>query len=385
MAVKTVGIGKQYSTIPSAIAAAQDGDTIQVNAGTYSNQYAHITKNITLEGVGGKVKMTSTGLIPNGKGILVTNGNITINNFEFSGAKVADRNGAGIRYESGNLVLNNSYFHDNENGLLSAASATGSITINGSEFASNGRGDGYTHNLYVGKIANLKIDNSYFHDAKVGHEIKSRALNTTITNSRIYDLNGTASYSVDLPNGGKGVIQNNVIEQGPLSQNPIIISFGAEGSLHAGSSLLVSGNTIVNNLASTSARAVKNATTTTAQITGNSLFGLTSSQIAYGPNTQSGNQFLTTKPSLNKTSPWSSSGAISIGLVLDTGSSASDKVTSNPAITGVGKANTLVTIKEGGATLSTTVASSTGAWSWACRKLWRRPHEGLCQPQFHAL
>ena len=70
------------------------------------------------------------------------------------------------------------------------------------------------------QIANLTINNSYFHDASVGHEIKSRALNTTITNSRIYDLNGTASYSIDLPNGGNAVIQNNVIQQGPSSHNP---------------------------------------------------------------------------------------------------------------------------------------------------------------------
>src|SRR5918998_2216902 len=358
MAVLSVGPGKTYLTIGAAVTAAQSGDTIEVQAGTYTNQYVSINKNITLQGVGGMVKMVSTGLIPNGKGILVTNGNITINNFEFTGAQVSAANGAGIRYESGNLVLNNSYFHHNENGLLGAANATGSITINNSEFAYNGRGDGRTHNLYVGKIANLTIGNSYFHDAKVGHEIKSRALSTTITNSRIYDLNGTASYSIDLPNGGKGVIQNNVIEQGSSSQNAIIISFGAEGSLNAGTSLLVSGNTIINNQSGYSL-AVKNATTTTAQITGNSFFGLTASQIANGPNTQSGNQFLVTKPTLDTTHPWSSAGtptpdttapAVSMALVSDTGSSASDRITSNPAVKGIGEANTVVTIKEGSTT-----------------------------------
>ena len=160
--------------------------------------------------------MFSTGLIPNGKGILVTNGNITINNFEFSGAKVADRNGAGTAMKAAISSSTTLISITTRTACSAAANATGSITINNSEFAFNGRGDGYTHNLYVSKIANLKIDNSYFHDAKVGHEIKSRALNTTITNSRIYDLNGTASYSIDLPNGGKGVIQNNLIEQGPL-------------------------------------------------------------------------------------------------------------------------------------------------------------------------
>ena len=64
----------------------------------------------------------------------------------------------------------------------------------------------------------------------IGHEIKSRALNTTITNSRIYDLNGTASYSIDLPDGGNALIQNNIIQQGSSSHNPIIITAGEEGN-----------------------------------------------------------------------------------------------------------------------------------------------------------
>src|SRR5207247_7504255 len=140
--------------------------------------------------------------IPNGKAIFVTNGDITIEGFSFSGAQVADGNGAGIRYESGNLVLNNDYFHDNQEGLLAASDRDGTITITNSEFAHNGTGDGFTHNLYVGEVGTLTIDHSYFHDAVVGHEIKSRADNTIIQNSRIQDESGTASYSIDFPNGG---------------------------------------------------------------------------------------------------------------------------------------------------------------------------------------
>src|SRR5215210_1386526 len=92
--VLTVGPGRDFSTIAAAVAAAQNGDTIEVQAGSYTNDYASISKNITLRAVGGTVNMVSTGLIPNGKGIFITNGNITLNNFEFTGAKVADRNGA---------------------------------------------------------------------------------------------------------------------------------------------------------------------------------------------------------------------------------------------------------------------------------------------------
>ncbi len=55
---------------------------------------------------------------------------------------------------------------------------------------------------------------------------------------------------------------------------------------------------------------------------------------------------------------------VSTALVTDTGSSATDKITSNPAMKGTGEANTLVTIKEGGTTLGTAAADSTGLWSF---------------------
>src|SRR3954451_3718942 len=362
MAVLTVGSGKQFSTIVAAIQAAQSGDTILVDAGTYHNQYAHITKNLTLTGVGGMVNLVSTGLITNGKGIFITDGNITINNFTFSGALVADSNGAGVRQQTGNLVLNNDGFFHNEMGVL--AGNSGTLTINNSEFAYNGVAPGLGaigHGVYANFMTSLTINNSYFHENSVGHEIKSRALSTTITNSRIYDLNGTASYSIDLPDGGNALIRNNVIEQGPLSQNPHIIIYGEEGKLLPGTSFVISGNTIINDKTG-SAVGVHSFTTAIARITNNKFFGLTAGQIASGPNTQSGNQFLATKPLLDATHPWVQS-ALSIQLISDTGSSATDKLTSNPAVRGVGQANALVTIKEGTTTLGTTMASSTGAWS----------------------
>ena len=232
MATLTVGSGQQYPTIAAAVAAAQSGDTINVQAGTYTNDFIiDNDKDLTLQAVGGPVKLVATVNAPDGKAI-ITEGyrgaNLTINGFDISGAKVADGNGAAIRYEGGKLILNDVYIHNNQDGILTANAPTGSIAINNSEFAFNGTGDGRTHNIYVGDIGTLSINNSYIHDAKVGHEIKSRAENTTITNSRIFDNNSTASYSIDLPNGGNATIQNNVIEQGPNSENGFIIAYGEE-------------------------------------------------------------------------------------------------------------------------------------------------------------
>ena len=92
MAILTVGLGEQFAKISDAIAAPQNGDTINVDAGTYVNDYVSISKNITLQGIGGMIKLVSIGLIPNGKAIFITSGNITIDNFEFSGATVSDGN-----------------------------------------------------------------------------------------------------------------------------------------------------------------------------------------------------------------------------------------------------------------------------------------------------
>jgi Ca2+-binding RTX toxin-like protein len=303
MATLTVGQGQQFSTISGAVAASHDGDLIQVQAGTYVNDFAEIKTKITLEGVGGMVHMEATGPIPNDKGILVVDTDATIDHFEFSGATGASGNAAGIRYQGGALTLTNDYFHDNQDGLLSNPSTTGTITIKTSEFAHNGSGDGYTHNLYVGDIAKLTIQDSYFHDAVVGHEIKSRAEVTEISNTRIFDNSGSASYSVDLPNGGQATLTNNLIEQGPNSGNPNIVAYGEEGSLHANSSLTMSGDTVLNDLGR--GTLLWDASGTKATLIGNQVYGLSDSQIVSGSGASvSGTTHLASEPALDTSNPW---------------------------------------------------------------------------------
>jgi Ca-dependent carbohydrate-binding module xylan-binding len=307
--VLTVGVGEEYSTISAAIAASSNGDVIKVNAGTYTNDFATISNKITLEAVGGVVNMVATEPLPNEKGILVVDNDATIQGFAFSGAEIPaseGNNGAGIRYQAGNLTLLNDDFTHNQDGLLATPeiAGTGTIDIENSEFAYNGAGDGFSHNIYVGNVASFTFNNSYSHDAVVGHEIKSRAEVTTITNSRIEDGNGTASYTIDLPNGGKAVIENDVIQQGANSQNPAIIAVGEEGNLYANSSLLVSGNTIVNDLTAHVPVGVFNPNGVATTLAGNKVYGLTAAQLTSGPATVSGTTFLTAPPVLDTSSHW---------------------------------------------------------------------------------
>ncbi len=294
-ATLTVGVGKEFTTVSAAIAASHDGDRILVDAGTYTNDFSYIKHKITIEGVGGMANMVATVPPPNSKGIFVVDNDVTIKNMSFSGVAIPDSlggNGAGIRYEGGQMVLINDAFIGNQDGILATpgiAGLTNTITIDHSVFSGNGSGTGQTHNLYVGGVDKLTVTNSIFQNAVVGHEFKSRALVSVIENNIFSDgPTGTASYSIDLPNGGVALIKNNVIERGPMAEQVNMIHFGGEGIPYAGSSLTVTGNSFVNDRTS-STIAVFNQTTVSAVVSGNSFAGISPSLLARGPATLTGN------------------------------------------------------------------------------------------------
>jgi hypothetical protein len=319
MATLTVGPGSgfEFQTLGSAVAAAQDGDTIEVLAGTYTNDFAEIDASITIVGIGGMVTLAATTTPLQEKGILlIGNGsdqpNVTLENIAFTGAAISNDDGgnaAGIRYQSGDLTLDHTYFLDNQDGLLSAPDSTGTITIENSAFIGNGNANppdtGIEHNLYVGDIAQLTIENSYFDNPIVGHDIKSRAENNTIVNNRIYDQTGSGSYEIDLPNGGSAIIEGNTIEKGPNAGNSNFISIGEEGNVNPTDTLIVSGNTVIDNDFGRGT-ALINATGQTATITGNTFYGLNSGQVVQGSGTQTNNSFdaIASAPALDTSAPY---------------------------------------------------------------------------------
>jgi hypothetical protein len=245
--VLLVGAGKAYNVPSAAAAAAQSGDVIKITAGDYRGDVASWNaSNLTICGVGGRARIFADGRNAQGKGIWVVSGsNITIDSVEFHNATVPDQNGAGIRAQNGGFLrIVNSGFYDNENGILSNAGSS-SISIERSEFARNGRGDGYTHNIYVGGITRLTVNASYFHEAKIGHNLKSRAQETIIENSYFMDgPTGTSSYLADFPNGGRVFLRGNMFHKGPNADNSVAISYGAEGVTNATNTLEMIHNTV---------------------------------------------------------------------------------------------------------------------------------------------
>ena len=281
-----VGRGEQYGRLKDAIAASRDGDTIYVRAGVYENDFSVINTSVRIVGVGGKAHFKNTkSAIDNGKAILVVRDDVEIENLEFSGAKVSAGNGAGIRFEGGELRIENSYFHHNENGLLAANIGDARLTVIGSEFAHNGRGDSYTHGLYAGRIAHLEVRDSYFHDSRDGHHIKSRARETEIINNRLIDGDGRTDYNIDLPEAGVAVIRDNVIEQNNNGANRTMVHYGGEAKSYSGS-LLIKGNEFIN-YETDHSTAVRNQTPITVRIENNTFHNVDT--VAAGPNSQSGN------------------------------------------------------------------------------------------------
>ena len=230
--VLRVGAGQKFRRIAEAASVARDGDTVEIEAGTYYGDVAvwH-QKKLTIRGVHGRVRLNAAGAAAEGKGIwVIRDGDFVVENIEFSGARVPDKNGAGIRFEKGHLQVRNCLFEDNEDGLLTGNDRDSEVEIEGSEFSHNGAGDGQSHNVYVGAIRKLTVTGSYSHHARIGHLLKSRAKENWIFYNRLTDeLGGTASYELEFPNGGLAYVVGNIIQQSSETDNPHVVAFGAEG------------------------------------------------------------------------------------------------------------------------------------------------------------
>jgi len=246
--VLTVGPGQAYAVPSAAAAEVRPGDVIKIAAGDYRGDVATWNaSNLTICGVGGRARLFANGKSAQDKAIWVIAGsNVTVDNIEFRDAKVPDQNGAGIRAEGGgDLTVRNSAFFDNESGILSGNNG-GSFVIERCEFGRNGYGDDQSHNIYIGRADRLTVTSSYFHEAKSGHNLKSRAKETRVENSYFMDgPTGNSSYLADFPNGGVVFLRGNLFHKGPNAENWTAISFGAEGLKWGTNTLELVHNTVV--------------------------------------------------------------------------------------------------------------------------------------------
>lgn len=299
--VLTVGPGGDYHQIGAAVAAAdrdpnpQNYYDIQAAPGTYTNDFARVTRPLTIEVdpryAGRAVVLKATENLPNEKGIILALASLTVSGLTFTGAQIPNSlggNGAGIRdlnTSPAKLTVLNSVFTGNQEGILTGNDANETITIVNSKFINNGNPNiGYfQHAVYVNKAGSLTVSNSLFCGQLIGHNVKSRAAVTMVENNVLYDGAGDAtlgcragstSFAVDAPNGGAFTVSANRLVQGKASQNYKIVAYGEEGLAYANNNFLVSNNSFTSS-GTPSATAIYNPHCIPAQLQNNAFAGIT--------------------------------------------------------------------------------------------------------------
>lgn len=232
-AVLRVGPQHELKRPSDAARRARSGDTVLIEAGQYSGDAAVWTQAmLKIRAIGGVVVLRASGASAEGKAIWVfRGGHFEVEGIHFEGSRVADRNGAGIRFESGRLKINRCVFRDNENGVLTSNDASAVLLVENSIFfdAPKDR-SAFRHLLYVGKIEEFSLTGSRLHGGFHGHLVKSRAARSRLHHNFIVDgAGGRASYEAEFPNGGDVELVGNVLSQSATTENPVLLSYGAEG------------------------------------------------------------------------------------------------------------------------------------------------------------
>ena len=258
--------------------------------------------------------------IPNGKGWIETFGwDCEIIGLEFAnlfqsypgevGNFSAIKLNAGVL---GSTLIRYVFAHNCTNGVLGGEPGQ-LVAILDCEFAKNGGGDGYSHNFYVAAVARCRVERVVSWGANVGHCGKIRAARGEVLDSVFADGRfGTASYLLDLPDGGVHVVRNCTLEKGPHAQNGPFLRYGEEcQNRHPVNTLLVDGCTFINHLGTHDRLyndsivdpvaievGLVSGAKATAEIRNCTFYGLTKAQASHadGPNVKltwgSGNRFL---------------------------------------------------------------------------------------------
>ena len=244
-----VGPGERWRTLHAAARAARSGDVIEVQPGDYHADVAVVEhSHLTIRSLGGGAVFHADGQHAEGKATLVVRGDVRIENLEFRGSRVPDGNGAGIRFEHGRLAVRRCRFFDNEMGILTANQADMTLEVLDCEFGDAPRHQGLLHHLlYVGAIGTFVVSGSRFSGGWRGHLLKTRALRSHVLYNQLDDgPGGEASYELEFPNGGQNVVVGNLIAQSTKTQNPVLLSMGAEAQAGMRGSLILDNNTMVN-------------------------------------------------------------------------------------------------------------------------------------------
>ncbi|UTW55136.1 hypothetical protein [Kordiimonas sp. SCSIO 12610] len=234
--------GRIVGSLKQAFNFVTNDGIIRIGPGVYKMAGTIKKDRVKIEGSVGTIL---DGVADGGKGAIVVRADdIVIENITCRNISVPDENGACIRHEGTNLTLRNVHFMDSESGILGWKKG-GVVTIEDSRFERLGGGTGQAHAIYING-GELIIRRTVILSARdQAHGVKSRAERTIIENSIIASLEGIDSRLIDIPDGGRAYILDNLLVEGPNTANWQIASFGVEGQPYRLNSLRMENNMII--------------------------------------------------------------------------------------------------------------------------------------------
>jgi hypothetical protein len=125
------------------------------------------------------------------------------------------------------IVIEDCEFRGCDDGLLGGSRGQ-RVSLRRCDFHHNGNGTGRCHNIYVGEVDELVVEELLSGQCAIGHLLKSRAAATTIRNSRLLGAGGTESACLDVPNAGILTIDGLLCEKSPDSDASWLIHYSGE-------------------------------------------------------------------------------------------------------------------------------------------------------------
>jgi hypothetical protein len=163
----TVGPDGMFPAPSAAARAAQNGDTVEIAAGSYYDCAVWPQSALTIEGSGADTIITDNAC--QGKAaFVITGNNVTLRRLVLTRIRVQDWNGAGIRGEGRDLTIEDVGFTNDQVGVL-VGSGNGTVRILNCRFDDDGDSpEGHpTHAVRVAADA-LQIEHSTFTRARRG-------------------------------------------------------------------------------------------------------------------------------------------------------------------------------------------------------------------------
>ncbi|MEM9386277.1 MAG: hypothetical protein AAGA68_14545 [Pseudomonadota bacterium] len=218
--------GCEHTSLSQALATAQDGDTIRLAPGLYTDCVKVIKKSIAIVGEIGEdgTRATFNRACAGKAAFNLAGAFARLEGIQVQDIAVADRNGACVRLQprgEASLVvhLRNIICVRSENGVLGGAGPSGALIVESSLFVGNGK-EGRAHGIYMGNGREFVFRDSVVHSTKDGgHSLKIGAQRALIVSSIVAALDGDNSRAIDFFGGGVLYVNDSVLQQGPRSDN----------------------------------------------------------------------------------------------------------------------------------------------------------------------